>query len=107
MEVIQPRERANQRLCQTHNCTANASGTCLTDEVVVCNMCTAVFHYDCNVNIKDGEGFIYHAFETMKSLAETMKERGMKTRIDTVSFQIILKYILKLGDIILSSYFLF
>ena len=47
-------------------------------------MCTAVFHYDCNVNIKDGEGFIYHAFETMKNLAETIKERGMKTRIDRV-----------------------
>ena len=100
MEVNQPRQRTNWRLCQTYNCTANASGTCLTDEVVVCNMCIAVFHYDCDVNIKDGEGFIYHTLETLKNLVEIMKDRGMKKRIDTNNFLLILQYILKLSIII-------
>ena len=94
MEVNQPRERTNWRLCQTHNCSANASTTCLTDEAVVCDMCTAVFHYDWDVNIKDGEGFVYHALETLNSLVEIMKDRGMRTRIDTSNFLIIFKYIL-------------
>ena len=86
MEVNQPRERANIRLCQTHNCSANASSTWLTDGVVVCNMCTAIFHYDCDVKIKDGEGFVIHALETLKDLVETMKDKGMKNRIDTQYF---------------------
>ena len=47
-------------------------------------MCTAVFHYDCEVNIKDGEGFIYHTLETLKDLVETMKDTGMRTRIDRI-----------------------
>ena len=93
MEVNQPRQRRNRRLCQTHNCTVNASATWLTDQVVVCNMCTAVFHNDCDVNIKDGEGFIYHTLETLKDLVETMKDTGMRTRIDTNNLLIISKYI--------------
>ena len=91
MEVNQTKEGKNWRLCQTHNCLANASATCLTDGVVACNMCTAVFHYDCNVNIKYGEGFIYHTLETLKDLVKTIKDKGMKTRIDTNNFLIILK----------------
>ena len=47
-------------------------------------MCTAVFHNDCDVNIKDGEGFIYHTLETLKDLVETMKDTGMRTRIDRI-----------------------
>ena len=47
-------------------------------------MCTAVFHYDCNVNIKYGEGFIYHTLETLKDLVKTIKDKGMKTRIDRI-----------------------
>ena len=97
MEVTQPRQRMNLRLCQTFNCTANASSTCLTDEVVVCNMCTAIFHYDCNVKIKDGEGFVYHTLETLKSFVEIMKDRGMRTRIDTNNYLIIFKYIKKIN----------
>ena len=89
MEVNQPRPRTNWRLCQTHNCSANASSTCLTDGVVVCNMCTAIFHYDCDVKIKDGEGFVIYALETLKDLVETMKDKGMKNRIDTHNFLII------------------
>ena len=86
METNQPRERTNWRLCQPYNCSANASSTCLTDGVVVCDMCTAIFHYDWDVKIKDGEGFIIHALETLKDLAETMRDKGMKNRIDTHYF---------------------
>ena len=80
MEVNQPRERTNLRLCQTHNCSANASGTCSSDRVFVCNMCAVVFHYNCDVRFKDGEGFVLHALETLKSLVETMRDKGTKKK---------------------------
>ena len=88
MEANKSRERTNWRLCQTHNCSANASTTCSTDGVVVCNIWTAIFHYDWDVNIKDGKGFIKHALETLKHLVKIMKDIGMETRIDTNNFVI-------------------
>ena len=86
MEVNELKDRTNWKLCQTHNCSADASNICLTDRVVICNMCAAVFHYDCDVKIKDGEWFINHALKSWKDLVNTMINRGMETRIDTHNF---------------------
>ena len=72
------------RQCNTHLCSVDAQITCLTHKSVICNVCASIFHYDWEVSIKDGEGFIREAIETTKSLLEIVNDEAEKHRLDSI-----------------------
>ena len=84
MENIQSARKLQFSQCQSHKCTINASNTCLTHKTVLCNLCTSVLHFDCEVKIKDEEGFLFDTFDAISRLAEMIDEEGINSGLDTV-----------------------
>ena len=84
MERIQPARRIQLSQCQSPNCSNKSLNTCLTHKIVLCNECISNLHFDCEVKIKDEEGFIQEIFEMINNLVEMIGNELLKNGQDTV-----------------------
>ena len=48
---------------------------------MLCNECISNLHFDCEVKIKDEEGFIQEIFEMIKNLVEMIGKNGEKHKL--------------------------
>ena len=68
--------------CKTHLWSIKASNICYTHQTLICNMCSSIFHFDWELEIKNGAAFVLEAVDTMKRLTEMIEYQGTNVLFD-------------------------
>ena len=82
MDRIQDVIQDTLGVCQQHRCSLNAVNLCMTHTKKLCNYWGALFHYDWNLKIMNGEEFIQATMEDIDYLVDSMLDEGIKFGVD-------------------------
>ena len=83
MENSQSTKIINFEKCHTNGCSIDASNICMNGRIIICNTCTAILHYDCNLKIKDEEGFVINSVELLKNLVQIINTEEFVCSVNT------------------------
>ena len=75
-------ESQTHNLCEGHGCWSSTSNQCKSHKKNLCNNCTALFHYQWDLKIRNAERFIKAAAKIIDKQMEEIEKKGMEYGLD-------------------------
>ena len=82
MDRIHNSEVNTHNLCEGHSCWSNTINFCKTHKKNLCHECTALFHYQWDLKIRNSQRFIKAATKIVAKQMDEIEEKGIEYELD-------------------------